>query len=126
MGGYVDVILFLFANPTLQTPGPTFYRTMPSNRFLNHLIVSVWLILCDAPILDLHRRRLATRSPGRVLLNHQQRGSPSLLLRAMISLHAAIEVHSVDTNTWVIFDPKIDVFADPKPEVSCLGEISLL
>ncbi len=48
----------------------TLYLTIPSNRFLNHLIVSVWLILCEWPILDLHRRRLATRSPGRVLQRH--------------------------------------------------------
>src|SRR6266480_1654127 len=43
------------------------YLTMPSNRFLNHLIVSSLLTLCCLPIFDLHRRLLATRAPGRVL-----------------------------------------------------------
>jgi len=43
------------------------YRTMPSNRFLNHLTVSSRLILWPEPTLVLHRRRLATRSPGRVM-----------------------------------------------------------
>lgn len=47
--------------------GPHTYRTMPSKRFLNHLTVSAWLILCEWPILFLQRRRLAMRSPGRVL-----------------------------------------------------------
>jgi hypothetical protein len=43
------------------------YRTMPSNRFLYHLTVSAWLTRWEAPILLLHRLRLATRSPGRVM-----------------------------------------------------------
>ncbi len=43
------------------------YRTMPSNRFLYHLMVSCWLTLWEAPILLWHRLRLATRSPGRVM-----------------------------------------------------------
>lgn len=42
-------------------------RTIPSKRFLNHLMVSAWLMRCDAPILALHRLRFATRCPGRVL-----------------------------------------------------------
>lgn len=40
---------------------------LTSNRFLNHLTVSSRLILCEAPTWVLHRRRLATRSPGRVM-----------------------------------------------------------
>lgn len=43
------------------------YRTIPSNRFLYHLMVSAWLTRWEAPILLLHRLRLATRSPGRVM-----------------------------------------------------------
>lgn len=46
------------------------YRTIPSKRFLNHLMVSVWLILWLVPMGFLQRRRLATRSPGRVLFQH--------------------------------------------------------
>jgi hypothetical protein len=48
-------------------PSCCLYLTMPSNRFLNHLIVSSLLTLCCLPIFDLHRRLLATRAPGRVL-----------------------------------------------------------
>jgi len=40
---------------------------LTSNRFLNHLTVSSRLILWEAPTWVLHRRRLATRSPGRVM-----------------------------------------------------------
>ena len=35
-------------------------------------------------------------------------------------LHAAVEVHAVDTNSRVILDAQIDVFADPKAEVTGL------
>ena len=45
------------------------YRTIPSNLDLNHLMVSTWVTLCPCPILDCERRRLATRSPGRVLIH---------------------------------------------------------
>lgn len=39
--------------------------------------------------------------------------------------HAAVEVHSVDTNTRVVLDTEINVFADTEAEVSSLGEIAL-
>jgi len=34
--------------------------------------------------------------------------------------HAAVEVHSVDTNCWVVLDTEIDVFADTEAEVTGL------
>lgn len=40
--------------------------------------------------------------------------------------HAAVKVHSVDTDTRVILDSQIDVFANTEAEVASLREISLL
>ena len=39
--------------------------------------------------------------------------------------HAAVEVHSVDTNRRVVLDTKIDVFADTEAEVASLREVAL-
>jgi len=39
--------------------------------------------------------------------------------------HAAVEVHSVDTNRRVVLDTKINVFADTETEVASLGEVAL-
>lgn len=39
--------------------------------------------------------------------------------------HAAVKVHSVDTNTRVILNAEIDVFADTEAEVASLGEVLL-
>ena len=38
-------------------------------------------------------------------------------------LHAAVKVHSIDTNCRIIFDTQIDMFADSKPEIPRLREI---
>lgn len=35
-------------------------------------------------------------------------------------LHAAVEVHAVDTDRRIILDAQIDVFADPESEVASL------
>lgn len=43
----------------------------------------------------------------------------------MYCLHAAVEVHSVNTDTRVVLDTKIDVFADTEAEVTGLGEVAL-
>lgn len=43
------------------------YRTMPSKRCLNHLVVSSRLMRWLAPILLFMRLRRVTRSPGRVM-----------------------------------------------------------
>lgn len=111
---------------------PLVYLTMPSKRFLYHLTVSAWLILCDAPILPLALLRLAIRSPGRVLIPSQpavrsEVACPVQLLlsrhvdrRDVCYSHAAVEVHSVDTNRRVVLDAEIDVFADAKAEVASL------
>jgi len=95
-----------------------------SKRLLNHLTVSSRLILCAAPTEVLQRRRLATRSPGRVLLSISF-GSSLHSLAVLINLHAAVEVHSVDTNRWVVLDTKINVFADTETEVASLREVAL-
>jgi len=39
--------------------------------------------------------------------------------------HAAVEIHSIDTNSRVVLDTKIDVFADTETEVASLGEVAL-
>lgn len=39
--------------------------------------------------------------------------------------HAAVEVHSVDTNTRVVLDTQVNVFADTEAEVAGLGEVAL-
>ena len=43
----------------------------------------------------------------------------------MVDIHAAVEVHAVDTNCRVILDSKIDVFADTEAKVTSLGEVAL-
>lgn len=39
--------------------------------------------------------------------------------------HAAVEVHTVDTDTGVVLDSEIDVLADTEAEVAGLGEVAL-
>ena len=39
--------------------------------------------------------------------------------------HAAVEVHSVDTNRRIVLDTKIDVFAYTEAEVASLREVAL-
>lgn len=39
--------------------------------------------------------------------------------------HAAVEVHAVDTDRWVVLDTKIDVLGDTETEVAGLGEVAL-
>lgn len=39
--------------------------------------------------------------------------------------HAAVEVHSVDTNGRVVLDAEIDVLRDTETEVASLGEVAL-
>lgn len=83
---------------------------------------------CDAPTLVLHRLRLATRSPGRVLIT---RISSHIFFYQFDenpggNSHAAVEVHSVNPNTRVILDSQIDVFANTEAKVARLGEVSLL
>lgn len=41
----------------------------------------------------------------------------------MSNIHAAIEIHPVDTNCRVILDSQIDMFADTEPEIARLGEV---
>ena len=101
------------------------YLTIPSKRFLYHLTVSAWWMRCDAPILVWHRRRLATRSPGRVL--SKVLASNHTLLRPRVSylLHAAVKVHAVNTNRWIVLDTQINVFRDTEAEVASLAEVPL-
>lgn len=39
--------------------------------------------------------------------------------------HAAVEVHAVDTDRWVVLDAQIDVLRDTETEVASLGEVAL-
>lgn len=39
--------------------------------------------------------------------------------------HAAVEVHTVDTNAGVVLDTQVDVLADTEAEVTGLGEVPL-
>jgi hypothetical protein len=39
--------------------------------------------------------------------------------------HAAVEVHSVNTNRRVVLDTEIDVFADTEAEITSLREVAL-
>ena len=39
--------------------------------------------------------------------------------------HAAVEIHSVNTNSGVVLDTEIDVFADSETEVASLREVTL-
>lgn len=39
--------------------------------------------------------------------------------------HAAVEVHTVDTNTGVVLDTKVDVLRDTEAEVAGLAEVAL-
>jgi hypothetical protein len=42
-----------------------------------------------------------------------------------VNIHDAVEVHSVDTNSWVVLDSEIDVLGDTETEVTGLGEVAL-
>jgi len=39
--------------------------------------------------------------------------------------HASVEIHSVNTNCWVVLDTEIDVLRDTETEVTSLGEVAL-
>ena len=39
--------------------------------------------------------------------------------------HAAVEIHAVNSNRRVVFDTKIDMFADAESKVAGLGEVAL-
>jgi hypothetical protein len=69
----------------------------------------------------LHRRRLLTRSPGRVLSSVNTR----TLSLGMVYSHAAVKVHAINSNRGVVFNTKIDMFADAEPKVASLREVAL-
>ena len=41
------------------------------------------------------------------------------------NVHAAVKVHAIDTNRWVVLDTKIDVLRDTEAEVARLAEVAL-
>lgn len=43
----------------------------------------------------------------------------------MSNVHAAVEVHAVDTNRWIVLDTKIDVLRDTEAEVASFAEVAL-
>lgn len=51
--------------------------------------------------------------------------SPPLRNALTLPCHANVEVHAVDTDTRVVLDTKIDVFADTEAEVAGFGEVAL-
>lgn len=51
--------------------------------------------------------------------------SPPLRNTLTLPCHADVEVHAVDTNTRVVLDTKIDVFAYTEAEVASLREVAL-
>jgi hypothetical protein len=42
-----------------------------------------------------------------------------------VYLHAAVEIHAVNSNRRVVLDTKIDVFADTKTKVASFREVTL-
>lgn len=50
---------------------------------------------------------------------------PSTKCLCSLYSHAAVEIHSVDTNRRVVLDTEIDVFADTETKVASLGEVAL-
>lgn len=75
---------------------------------------------------DLQRLRLATRSPGRVLKHLlAEELSENLVAVSISNVHAAVEVHAVDTDRRVVLDTQIDVLRDTKAEVARLAEVTL-
>jgi hypothetical protein len=69
----------------------------------------------------LHRRRLLTRSPGRVLSSVNTR----IIFLWMVYSHAAVKIHAINSNRRVVFDTKIDMFADAESKVASLREVAL-
>ena len=51
--------------------------------------------------------------------------TPNSIIRIFLYSHAAVEVHSVDTNRRVVLDAEINVFADTEAEVASLREVAL-
>ena len=96
---------------------------IPSKRVLNHFMVSAWVTRWGAPIRDLQRLRLATRSPGRLLKTCQFPYRFQILAKA--HSHAAVEVHAVDTDGGVVLDTQVDVLADTEAEVAGFREVAL-
>ena len=43
----------------------------------------------------------------------------------MKNVHAAVEIHAVDTDRWVVLDAKINVLRDAEAEVARLAEVAL-
>lgn len=67
------------------------YRTIPSNRVLNHLIVSAWVMRWGKPIFDLQRLRVATRSPGRVLIGSTINNDPTRAITLNIKIYTHMQ-----------------------------------
>jgi hypothetical protein len=41
-------------------------------------------------------------------------------------LHAAVEVHTIDTDGWIVFNAQIDVFANTETKVASCRKVALL
>src|SRR4051812_36299980 len=92
-------------------------------------IVSAWWILWPKPTLLVHLLRLATRWPGRDL--YRWKISISIPVHTQnIPLsrnsHDAVKVHAVNTDTRVVLDAQINMFADTEPKITALRKVPLL
>lgn len=103
------------------------FRTSPSSHnplesgfepfggiIFGHLVLLANLALATSPARDTGTWSAPSHH------THQPLDAP----RIPSHLHAAVEVHPVDTDCRVIFDAKIDVFRDSKTEVACIREVS--
>lgn len=43
----------------------------------------------------------------------------------VFDIHAAVEVHAVDTDRWIVLDSQIDVLRNAEAEIASLGEVAL-
>jgi len=70
---------------------------------------------------------LASATLGNTLTRSgpEKLSTPPNIILALIYLHAAVEIHSVNTDRRVVLDTEIDVFADTEAEVAGLREVAL-
>lgn len=52
-------------------------------------------------------------------------GTATLSDALTTATHADVEIHSVDSNSWVVLDAEIDVLGDSETEVTGLREVAL-
>jgi hypothetical protein len=100
---------------------------MPSKRLLNHLKSE--LVKFSRPLKVPSGERCnildGLLTLDLVVGTNMGLASATLCNTLTRSGHAAVEIHSVNTNRRVVLDAEIDVFADSETEVASLGEVAL-